>query len=174
MRIAVVGSGISGLAAAWLLQPRHEVTLFESGKRLGGGCEFPIVTRDYRFAQEVKSLTNGRGADVIYDGLGRDAAAENLEALALTGHWACYGQASGPFDKLPDLSAKSGTLSRPVLFHYTAERATLQEIAGNVFRALRERTIRVELRHRFPLSAAAEAHRELEARRTTGSIVLLP
>ena len=92
----------------------------------------------------------------------------------MTGHWACYGQASGPFDKLPDLSGKSGVLSRPVLFHYTAERSTLQEIAGNVFRALRERTIRVELRHRFPLSAAAEAHRELEARRTTGSIVLLP
>ncbi len=138
------------------------------------GCEFPLVTRDYRFAAEVKNLTNGRGADVIYDGLGRDAADENLDALAMTGHWACYGQASGPFDKLPDLSGKSGVLSRPVLFHYTAERSTLQEIAGNVFRALRERTIRVELRHRFPLSAAAEAHRELEARRTTGSIVLLP
>ncbi len=138
------------------------------------GCEFPIVARDYRFATEVKHLTNGRGADVIYDGLGREAADENLDSLALTGHWACFGQASGPFDRLPDLSAKSGVLSRPVLFHYTAERATLQEIAGNVFRALRERTIRVEFRHRFALSAAAEAHRELEARRTTGSIILLP
>ncbi len=138
------------------------------------GCEFPIVTRDYRFAREVKSLTHGRGADVIYDGLGREAAAENLEALAVTGHWICYGQASGPHDTLPDLGSKSGTLSRPVLFHYTAERAMLQEIAGNVFTALRDGTIRVELRHRYPLAAAAEAHRELEARRTTGSIVLLP
>jgi NADPH2:quinone reductase len=61
-----------------------------------------------------------------------------------------------------------------VLFHYTAERATLQEIAENVFKALLNQTIRVELRHRYPLAAAAEAHRELEARRTTGSIVLLP
>jgi NADPH2:quinone reductase len=61
-----------------------------------------------------------------------------------------------------------------VLFHYTAERAVLQEIAANVFRALRDGTIRVDLRHRFPLAAAAEAHRELEARRTIGPIVLLP
>ena len=122
----------------------------------------------------MKNLTHGRGADVIYDGLGREAAAENLEALAFTGHWVCFGQASGPLETLPDLGAKSGTLSRPVLFHYTAERAVLQEIAGNVFKALRDQTIRVELRHRYPLAAAAEAHRELEARRTTGSVVLLP
>jgi len=138
------------------------------------GCEFPIVTRDYRFAREVKNLTNGRGADVIYDGLGREAAAENLEALTFTGHWSCYGQASGAHGVLPDLSSKSGTLSRPVLFHYTAERAQLNEIAGNVFKALKESTIRVALHHRYPLAAAAEAHRDLEARRTVGSILLLP
>jgi NADPH2:quinone reductase len=138
------------------------------------GCEFPLVTRDYRFAREVKNLTNGRGADVIYDGLGREAAAENLEALAFTGHWACYGQASGAHDAFPDLGSKSGTLSRPVLFHYTAERPVLNEIAGNVFKALRDGTIRVAINHRYPLGAAAEAHRDLEARRTTGSVVLLP
>ena len=138
------------------------------------GCDFPVVTGDYRFAREVKNLTNGRGADVIYDGLGREAAAENLEALAFTGHWACYGQASGAHDAQPDLGSKSGTLSRPVLFHYTAERAQLNEIAGNLFRALRDGTLRVAINHRYPLAAAAEAHRELEARRTTGSIVLLP
>jgi NADPH:quinone reductase-like Zn-dependent oxidoreductase len=137
------------------------------------GCEFPIVTRDYRFADEVKALTGGRGAEVIYDGLGREAAEENLEALALTGHWIAYGQASGPHGALPDLGAKSGTLSRPVLFHYTAERAVLEEMAQRTFAALRSGTIRVEIRHRFPLAAAAEAHRELEARRTIGPIVLL-
>jgi NADPH2:quinone reductase len=63
-------------------------------------------------------------------------------------------------------------LSRPVLFHYTAEH--LQEMAGNVFRALREGTLRVEVKHRYPLGAAADAHRDLEARRTSGQIVLLP
>jgi NADPH:quinone reductase-like Zn-dependent oxidoreductase len=138
------------------------------------GCEFPVVTGNYSFAREVKNLTNGRGADVIYDGLGREAAAENLDALAVPGHWVSYGQASGPHDALPDLGSKSGTLSRPVLFHYTAERAQLNEIAGNVFKALREKTIRVAINHRYPLAAAAEAHRELEARRTSGAVVLLP
>jgi NADPH:quinone reductase len=138
------------------------------------GCEFPIVTRDYRFSSQVKQFTNGRGADVIYDGLGKGAAAENADALALRGHWVSFGQASGPHESFPDLTAKSGTLSRPVLFHYTAERPMLNEVAGNVFRALQDGILRVEVRHRYPLAAAAEAHRELEARRTTGAIVLLP
>ena len=138
------------------------------------GCELPIVSSNYKFSEAVRRHTSGRGADVIYDGLGREAAAENLDALAVTGHWVSYGQASGAHETLPDLGSKSGTLSRPVLFHYTAERAQLNEIAGNVFKALREKTIRVAINHRYPLAAAAEAHRDLEARRTSGSIVLLP
>ena len=138
------------------------------------GCELPIVSSNYKFSEAVKKHTSGKGADVIYDGLGREAAAENLEALANTGHWVSYGQASGPHDTLPDLGSKSGTLSRPVLFHYTAERAQLNEIAQNVFFALKNKTIKVTLSHRYPLAAAAEAHRDLEARKTTGSIVLLP
>ena len=140
------------------------------------GCQFPIVTRDYQFADAVKQASGGRGADVVYDGLGREAAAENLAALALRGHWVSYGQASGAHDPMQtaDLSAKSVTLSRPVLFHYTAQRSALEEIARNTFEALRNGTLRVEIRHRFALAAAAEAHRELEARRTAGPIVLLP
>jgi NADPH:quinone reductase len=66
------------------------------------------------------------------------------------------------------------TLSRPVLFHYTAERAALSEIARQTFEALQAGVIRVETRHRYPLAAAAEAHRDLESRRTTGPLVLLP
>jgi NADPH:quinone reductase len=131
------------------------------------GCDEAIVTRDYRFASRMS-----RKADVIYDGLGREAAQENLEALALRGHWVSYGQASGAHDAFPDLGAKSGTLSRPVLFHYTADH--LREMAGRVFDAVRSGVLRVDVRHRYPLAAAADAHRDLEARRTTGQIVLLP
>jgi NADPH:quinone reductase-like Zn-dependent oxidoreductase len=134
------------------------------------GCEHPIVTRTYAFAEQTKQLTGGRGADVIYDGLGRAAAAENLAALAMRGHWVSYGEATGPLEPV-SLGAKSGTLSQPVLFHYTVEH--LQEMAGRVFAALRDGVLRPDIR-RYPLGAAADAHRDLEARRTTGQLVLLP
>ena len=140
------------------------------------GCELPIVTGDYRFAEQVRAATGGRGADVIYDGLGREAFQENVEAIAACGHWVSYGQASGAMDAVPlaALSAKSITLSRPVLFHYTAERSALQAISANVFDALRSGAIRADIRHRYPLAAAAQAHAALESRRTSGQIVLLP
>src|SRR6267142_495633 len=134
------------------------------------GCEHPIVTRSYIFAEETKRFTGGRGADVIYDGLGRDAAPENLAALAMRGHWVSYGQATGGLDPM-NLSGKSGTFSQPVLFHYTEEH--LQQMAGRVFAALRDGILKPHVRHRYPLAAAADAHRDLEARRTSGQIVLL-
>ncbi|HWA36357.1 MAG TPA: quinone oxidoreductase, partial [Burkholderiales bacterium] len=136
------------------------------------GCDSPIITRDYRFAQEVRSKTNGRGADVIYDGLGRAAAAENFAALAPRGHWVQYGQASGAHDKVFPLGEKSATLSSPVLFHYAADH--LQEMAGRTFAALRDGILKVETRHRYPLASAAQAHRDLEARRTIGPLLLIP
>jgi NADPH:quinone reductase-like Zn-dependent oxidoreductase len=140
------------------------------------GCDVPLITRDYRFAQAVRDATGGRGADVIYDGLGREAAAENLQAAALCGHWVSYGQASGPLDAVDPgtLSSRSITLSRPVLFHYTAQRTILEQMARNVFDALKNGTLRVDIRHRYPLGSAAEAHRELEGRRTMGPLLLLP
>jgi NADPH2:quinone reductase len=140
------------------------------------GCDVPIVSRDDHFAAAAKEAADGRGVDVIYDGLGRAAVDDNLDALALCGHWVSYGQASGPLGPLaPEvLSDKSVTLSRPVLFHYTAERAAREEMAQRVFTALGDGVLRVELRHRYPLAAAADAHRDLEARRTTGPLVLLP
>ena len=134
------------------------------------GCEHPIVTRSYSFAEETKRFTGGRGADVIYDGLGRDAAPENLAALAMRGHWVSHGQATGALDPM-NLSGKSGTFSQPVLFHYTEEH--LQSMAGRVFAALRDGILKPHVRHRYPLAAAADAHRDLEARRTSGQIVLL-
>jgi NADPH2:quinone reductase len=135
------------------------------------GCEYPIVTRSYAFAEKTKQFSGGRGADVIYDGLGYQAAQENLAALAMRGHWVSYGHATGALEPI-NLSEKSGTFSQPVLFHYTAE--FLHEIAGHVFSALRDGILKPDVRHRYPLAAAADAHRDLEARRTTGQIVLLP
>ena len=135
------------------------------------GCEQPIVTRTYSFAERTRHLSGGRGADVIYDGLGREAAADNLAALATRGHWVSYGHATGALDPV-SLGEKSGTFSQPMLFHFTAD--YLQQMAGRVFAALREGVIRPDVRRRYPLAAAADAHRDLEARRTTGQIVLVP
>jgi NADPH:quinone reductase-like Zn-dependent oxidoreductase/uncharacterized protein YndB with AHSA1/START domain len=139
------------------------------------GCDLPIVTRDNRFAEAVLTATGGRGADVIFDGLGRAAAAENYAAIAVTGHWISYGQATGPLPPLDagQQAAKSLRISRPVLFHYTAEPARLRDMAANVFALVERGVLRVPVRHRFPLSAAAAAHSALESRQTTGPIVLL-
>jgi NADPH:quinone reductase-like Zn-dependent oxidoreductase len=134
------------------------------------GCEHPIVTQRYSFADRTRQVSGGRGADVIYDGLGHEAAQENLAALATRGHWVSYGQATGPLDPV-NLGEKSGTFSQPVLFHYTAE--YLHTMAGHVFAALRDGIIKADVRRRYPLAAAADAHRDLEARRTSGQIVLL-
>jgi NADPH:quinone reductase-like Zn-dependent oxidoreductase len=124
----------------------------------------------------VRDATGGLGADVVYDGLGRLAAEENLDALATCGHWVSHGQATGPLDPIAAerLTARSATLSRPVLFHHTARRPALLEMAGRVFAALREGTLRVDVRHRYALAGAADAHRDLEARRTAGPLVLVP
>jgi NADPH:quinone reductase-like Zn-dependent oxidoreductase len=135
------------------------------------GCEHPIVTRSYAFAEQTRQLTGGRGADVIYDGLGREAAPENLAALARRGHWVSYGHATGALEPV-NLAEKSGTFSQPVLFHYTED--FLHQMAGRVFAALRDGILKPDVRHRYPLGAAADAHRDLEARRTGGQIVLLP
>jgi NADPH2:quinone reductase len=137
----------------------------------GCGADDVFDYRERPIAETVAELTGGRGADVIYDGLGRDAARENLAALALRGHWVSYGHATGPLEPM-SLAEKSGTLSHPVLFHHTAD--FLHQMAGHVFTALRDRVLTPAIRHRYPLAAAADAHRDLEARRTTGQIVLLP
>lgn len=140
------------------------------------GCDYPIVTARENFVARAREITKGRGCAVVYDSVGAATFAGSLEALALCGHLVSYGQASGPVAPIDPaaLSAKSATVSRPVLFHYTAEPATLREIAGRTFDALRRGIIRAGINQRFALRDAAAAHRDLEARRTTGATVLLP
>jgi NADPH:quinone reductase len=140
------------------------------------GCHHTIITRDYRFADKVKEITQGEGADIIYDGLGQQAFDENFEALAMCGHWVSFGQASGAQHPIPAerLSSKSVTLSRPVLFHYTAQREKLNTIAARTFDAVKQGFLKVPIHHRYPLSAAVQSHEDLEARATTGAVILLP
>jgi NADPH:quinone reductase len=140
------------------------------------GCDHALVTGESDFVSAVRELTGGKGADVIYDGVGADTLLRSLAALAMRGHLVSYGQSAGPVAPIEPsaLSAKSATLSRPVLFHYTADPGDLREIAGNLFAMIRSGIVRVAIHQRYPLAQAAEAHRALEARQTTGASILRP
>ena len=140
------------------------------------GCDYPIVAPLADFAAQVKEITRGHGADVVYDGIGRASFAGSFEALAMRGHLVLYGQATGLPDPVPPglLSEKSATITRPVLFHYTAEPTDLRDMAGNLFRMIESGALRVSVNQRFTLREAAQAHRALESRQTTGSTILLP
>lgn len=140
------------------------------------GCRNVIVTRDYSFADAVLRATEGRGADLIIDGLGERSISENLAAAAMFGHWVNLGNASGPITSLAvdGLSAKSVTFTRPVLFHYTADPRRLAAMAERLWTAIRSGTVRPVIGETFALGAAAEAHRRLESRQSRGSLVLVP
>jgi len=137
------------------------------------GCEHVIVTRDYRFADAVQGSVGG--ADVLIDGLGETARAENLKALARRGHWISLGQATGPLAALDPnvLLEKSISFSRPVVFDYVATRTALQERAQRLWTALERGDIRKPPIERIALDAAANAHARLESRATVGALILV-
>lgn len=137
------------------------------------GCEHVIVMREPQFAGVLQQQFGG--ADVIVDGLGAAAQAENLAALAPRGHWISLGQASGPLAAVdPDaLLAKSASFSRPVVFHYISTPAELQRRAERLWAALADGTLRLPPIERHALADAAAAHERLESRRSTGALVLV-
>lgn len=140
------------------------------------GCDHAIVYTRENFAERVKAITGGKGARVIYDGIGKDTFEGSLDALALTGRLVCYGQASGPIApiSLSILSAKSATISRPVMFHYTGMRADLLRVSGDLMDVVAKGAVRIETPREYALKDAAQAHRDLEGRKTTGALVLMP
>ncbi|MBK8017096.1 MAG: SRPBCC family protein [Betaproteobacteria bacterium] len=140
------------------------------------GCHEVIVTREYNFADALKRATGGRGADLIIDGLGEKGVRDNVASLARFGHWISIGDASGPLPPLsPDaLIHQSATFSRPVIFHYTEDPVRLSAMAERLWDALGRSVIRPPPGTTFPLQSAAEAHRRLESRATTGALVLVP
>lgn len=140
------------------------------------GCTAPILYLEEDFVARVRELTGGRGADVVYDGVGKDTFEKSVDALGEFGHLVSYGQASGPIApmEIARLAARSLTVSRPSLFHYTADATRRARMAERLFSAIRRGDITPEVSRRYALKDAAEAHRALENRETTGSIVLVP
>ena len=141
------------------------------------GCDHPIVYTRENFADRVKALTGGEGVPVVYDSIGQDTFMSSLACLRPLGTMVLFGAASGPvaaFDT--GLLAKMGSLflTRPTLFTYTAKRADLVAMADELFEVVGSGKVKIEVNQRYALKDAEQAHRDLEARRTTGSTILLP
>ena len=141
------------------------------------GCTHVINYRQEDFVKRARELTDGMGVDVVYDAVGKDTYPGSLDCLKPLGLWVSFGNASGAisnFDIL-QLSAKGSLYAtRPTLGTYVAKRADLLANAGELFDLVGKGVVKINVNHSYPLSAAAEAHRDLEARKTTGSIVLVP
>jgi NADPH2:quinone reductase len=140
------------------------------------GCDQVLIT-DASLPRRVRELTNGIGADVVYDSVGKDTFEASLDCLRPRGLLVCFGNASGPVPPFaPLVLTMKGSLflTRPSLAHYVATRAELIGSASAVFDAIRDRSVRIEIGQRYALADAARAHAALEGRRTTGPTVLVP
>ena len=140
------------------------------------GCAHPIVYSKQDFVAEVKRITDGEKLPVVYDSVGRDTFMKSLDCLKVRGLMVSFGNASGPPDPMPpNLLAQKGSLylTRPTLFHYVATREQLEQSAAELFAMVSSGKVKIEVKQRFPLKDAAEAHRQLEARKTTGSTILV-
>lgn len=141
------------------------------------GCDHPIVYTREDFVERVKEITDGHMLPVVYDSVGKDTFEKSLKCLRPRGLMVSFGQASG---KIPPIDvgilAAHGSLflTRPTLFTYTATRGELEATANELFQLVLSGTVKIEVTKTYPLSEAAQSHRDLEGRKTTGSVVLLP
>jgi NADPH2:quinone reductase len=141
------------------------------------GCDHPVLYKSEDFVTRVRSLTSGAGVAVVYDSVGKDTFLGSLDCLRPLGMMVSFGQSSGKIEPLDTglLAAKGSLfLTRPSLMTYTARREDLVSSAAELFDVVGRGFVRVEVNQTYPLADAAQAHRDLEARRTTGSTVLLP
>ncbi|KAK6155891.1 hypothetical protein DH2020_010139 [Rehmannia glutinosa] len=152
------------------------------------GCHHVILYKEEDFVTRVNEITSGKGVEVVYDSVGKDTfevmddalllilLSGSLACLKLRGYMVNFGQSSGTPDPVPlsALAAKSLFLTRPTLMHYTVTRDELLQTASEVFTNVGAGVLRVRVNHTYPLSQAAQAHADLENRKTSGSVVLIP
>ncbi len=141
------------------------------------GCHHVIVYNRENFTERVREITGGQGVAAVYDSVGKDTFMGSLDCLRPLGMMVSFGNASGPVPPFePGILAAKGSLffTRPTLMTYTAQRADLLASAAELFEVVSSGAVRIEVRQTYPLAETARAHRDLEARQTTGSTVLLP
>ena len=128
------------------------------------------------FVERVKEITGGEGVDAVYDSVGKDTYPGSLNCLKTFGTMVNFGQSSGPaLDfKLSDLAVGSYSVTRPILFHFTADREYLKQASSELFAMIEKGELNISVNQQFALEDAAKAHIALESRKTTGSTVLMP
>lgn len=141
------------------------------------GCDHTILYREEDFVARVREITGGRLCEVVYDGVGATTFPGSLDCLRPLGTFVSFGSASGPIAAFDiGLLAQKGSLfaTRPTLFTHIGVRATYEAMAERLFEAVGSETVRIDVAGRYALADAAEAHRALEGRGTTGSMILTP
>ena len=141
------------------------------------GCKHVVVMSREKLSERVKAITKGKGVPVVYDGVGKDTFIESLDCLQPRGVMAGFGNASGAVPPVNiGILAQKGSLflTRPTLVNYTSSREDLLAAARELFAVVKKGAVKIAINQRYPLREAAQAHRDLESRKTTGSTVLLP
>jgi len=140
------------------------------------GCHHTINYRAKDWVSQVKEITNGEGVPVVYDSVCNDTFSGSLECLKRLGMMVNFGQASGPYNDFTTsmLAPKSLFLTRPTLFGYNATRPELEASAAALFEVVQNGAVKIEVNQSYPLAETVRAHRDLEARKTTGSTILIP
>lgn len=143
----------------------------------GAGADEVILYTSEDFVAAAKRLTDGRGVDVVYDGVGKDTFDQSLRALRPRGYLVLFGTASGPVPPVAPQTLNAGGslyLTRPSVTHYTADRAELLERADDVLRWVGDGTLKLRIGAEYPLAEAQQAQRDLAGRTTTGKLLLIP
>ncbi len=172
--------GVGSIACQWLAHLGATVlgTVGSDAKAeiaRSNGCQHPIVYTRENVVERVRELTDGRGVHVVYDSVGKDTFESSLDCLRPRGTMVSFGNASGAVPAFePAILAQKGSLylTRPTLMTYVAEREEHVATAQELFEVVRRGIVRIDVKQRYPLRDAAQAHRDLEARKTTGSTVL--
>ncbi len=141
------------------------------------GCAHTINYNRENFVERVKQITGGKGVPVVYDSIGQDTFTGSLDCLAPLGMMVSYGSASGPVApfSLNELASRGSLfITRPSIFTYTAQREDLESMAADLFGVVTSGKVNIDINQRYALQDAAQAHRDLEARKTTGSSILIP
>ena len=139
------------------------------------GCDHVILYNQENVVERVRELTHGKMVPVVYDSVGKDTFGASLDCLQPFGLMVSFGNASGPVPPIA-LTALKGTLylTRPSLMPHIANRANLDEMAADLFKVVTSGKVKIRIAQRYPMADAAQAHRDLEARKTTGQTLLLP